>query len=81
MKLDGFDVQRLESELRRHLRERPYWTAAAAVGVGWVLGRSLPLRALIAVAGIGARVAAAATLEHVVREYVQDRSEGLEETR
>ena len=56
------DPQRIAEELRSQLRERPYWTTAAIVGVGWILGRSLPLRAALAVASIGARAAMAAAL-------------------
>ena len=58
------------SGLREQLRERPYWTTAAFVGVGWILGRSLPLGALLTVAGIGARAAVASALENVVRDRV-----------
>jgi len=67
------DPQRLVADLRRNFRERPYWTTAAVVGVGWILGRSLPLRALIAVAGIGARAAVATALEDAFRNRVQPR--------
>ena len=65
------EPQRLIADLRQNFRERPYWTTAAIVGVGWILGRSLPLRALIAVAGIGARAAVATALEDVVRDRVR----------
>jgi lauroyl/myristoyl acyltransferase len=67
------EPQRLVADLRRNFRERPYWTTAAIVGVGWILGRSLPLRALIAVAGIGARAAVATALEDAVRDRVRPR--------
>jgi len=67
------ELQRLTDELRQQFRERPYWTTAAVVGVGWILGRSLPLRALIAVAGIGARAAMATALEDVVLDRVRPR--------
>ena len=60
----------LASGLREQLRDRPYWTTAAFVGVGWILGRSLPLGALLTVAGIGARAAVASALENVVRDRV-----------
>ncbi len=69
------EPQRLIADLRQNFRERPYWTTAAIVGVGWILGRSLPLRALIAVAGIGARAAVATALEDVVRDRVRSRSD------
>ena len=68
------DPQRIAEELRTQLRERPYWTTAAIVGVGWILGRSLPLRAVLAVAGIGARAALAAALEDVVGRRMRPRA-------
>jgi len=69
------DPQRMAEELRTQLRERPYWTTAAIFGVGWILGRSLPLRAVLAVAGIGARTALAAALEGVVSDRMRPPSE------
>ena len=60
--------QRIAAELCAQLRERPYWTTAAIVGVGWIVGRSLPLRAVAAVAGIGARAALAVALEDLVTD-------------
>ena len=68
------DPQRIAEELRSQLGERPYWTIAAVVGVGWILGRSLPLRAALAVAGIGARAVMAAALEDVVSGRVRPRA-------
>ena len=65
------DPQRIAEELRSQLRERPYWTTGALVAVGWVLGRSLPLRAVLAVAGIGARAALAAALEGMMSDRVR----------
>jgi hypothetical protein len=64
------ETSEFASGLREQLRERPYWTTAAIVGVGWILGRSLPLGALLTVAGIGARAAVASALENVVRDRV-----------
>jgi hypothetical protein len=64
------EASELAAELRTQFRERPYWTTAAFVGVGWILGRSLPLGALMTVAGIGARVAVATALENAVRGRV-----------
>jgi hypothetical protein len=61
------EARALAAEFRRQLRERPYWTGIAVLGVGWVLGRSLPLRAMIALVGIGARAAASSALEDAVR--------------
>jgi hypothetical protein len=60
------DLQRVAAELCAQLRERPYWTTAAIVVVGWIVGRSLPLRAVAAMAGIGARAALAVALEDLV---------------
>jgi lauroyl/myristoyl acyltransferase len=70
------DPQRIAEELRTQLRERPYWTAAAIVGIGWILGRSLPLRAVLTVAGIGARAAMATAIEDVVSARVRPASGG-----
>jgi hypothetical protein len=61
------DTQRLKTELVRQLRARPYWTTAGVFCVGWVLGRTLPLRAVLAMAGIGARAAVAVAIEEVAR--------------
>jgi hypothetical protein len=36
--------------------------------VGWIVGRSLPLRAVAAMAGIGARAALAVALEDLVSQ-------------
>ncbi len=63
--------QRIAEELRSNLRERPYWTTAALVGVGWILGRSLPLRAVLTVAGIGARAAMVAAFEDAVSDRMR----------
>jgi hypothetical protein len=49
------------------LRARPYWTTAAIVGVGWILGRSVPVGAVLAMAGVGARAAMALAIEDVAR--------------
>jgi hypothetical protein len=73
------DAQRLAEELRSQLRERPYWTTGALVVVGWILGRSLPLRAVLAVAGIGARAAMAVALEDAVGERVRSGAARTEE--
>jgi len=66
--------QRIAEELRSNLRERPYWTTAAIVGVGWILGRSLPLRAVLTVASIGARAAMVAAFEDAVTGRVRPES-------
>jgi hypothetical protein len=74
------DLQRLAAEVRSQVRERPYWTTAAFFGVGWILGRSrMPLRAVLAVAGIGARAAIAAAFEDVVFESMRSRSAQTDE--
>ena len=65
--------QRIAAELCAQLRERPYWTSAAIVGVGWIVGRSMPLRAVAAVAGIGARAALAVALEDLVTDRTRPR--------
>ena len=61
------DTQRIKAELVSQLRARPYGTLAAIVGVGWILGRSLPVRAVLAMAGVGARAAMAVAIEDVAR--------------
>ena len=73
------DFQRLAEEVRSQVRERPYWTTAAFVGVGWIIGRTLPLRAVLAVAGIGARAAMAAALENAVIDHVRPRAAQTQE--
>jgi len=73
------DPQRIAEELRLQLRERPYWTIAGIVGVGWILGRSLPLRAALAVGSIGARMAMAAALEDVMSDRVRPQAARTEE--
>jgi hypothetical protein len=71
--------QRVAAELRSNLRERPYWTTAALVGVGWILGRSLPMRAVLTVAGIGARAAMVAAFEDVVSDRARPRAARADE--
>ncbi len=73
------DTQHLAEDLRTQLRERPYWTTAAIVGIGWILGRSLPLRAVLAVASIGAQAAMAAALEDVATDCMRPRAVRTEE--
>jgi len=75
------DPQRIAEELRSQLRERPYWTIATIVGVGWILGRSLPLRAALAVASIGARAAMAAALQDVISDRARPRAARTEEAK
>lgn len=66
--LDGATVA---GELFDQLRSRPYITLAGLVGVGWVLGRGVPLRALVAIAGVGARAAVATAFERGVRDHLR----------
>ena len=68
------DPQRIADELRSQVRERPFWTIAAIVGIGWILGRSVPLRGVLTVAGIGARAAMAAAIEDVVSGRMRPRA-------
>jgi hypothetical protein len=42
------------------------------VGLGWFLGRRVPLRALFAMAGVGARAAVAGAVERSVRGRVRN---------
>jgi hypothetical protein len=65
------DTQAVLAELSDQLQERPYMTLAGLIGVGWILGRSVPLRALFAVAGVGARAAVAGTVERTVRDRMR----------
>jgi hypothetical protein len=74
------DPQRIAEELRVQLRERPYWTTAAIVGVGWILGRSLPLRAVLTVASIGARALMASAIEDVVMDRTRPHAARAEES-
>lgn len=74
-------LERFEAELRRQLRERPYWTSAMAFGVGWFIGRTLPAGALIAVAGLGARTALLASVENAVLGQLRNQLVNEKETR
>jgi hypothetical protein len=66
--MPALDHELIVGELREQLRARPYLTLAGLVGVGWILGRGVPLRALLALAGVGARAAVATALEGAVRK-------------
>jgi lauroyl/myristoyl acyltransferase len=70
--------EQLESELRRQFRERPYWTTGLLVGAGWVLGRTLPVSSLLAIAGLGARTAVFSSLENTVLGQMRGRLDGRE---
>jgi hypothetical protein len=61
------DIQRLKADLVSQLRARPYGTLGLLVSVGWVLGRTVPLRAVLALAGVGARAAMTVAIEDVAR--------------
>ena len=61
------ELETLVDELIGQLRRRPYATLACVVGVGWLLGRSVPLRGVVALAGVGARAAMASTLDSALR--------------
>ena len=74
-------LDQLQGELRRQLRERPYWTSAVLVGMGWVVGRALPLRALFAVAGFGARTALLSTIEGAMVDQMRSHLNGKEAPR
>jgi hypothetical protein len=63
----NMDTQRFTKELVSQLRARPYGTLAAIAGVGWILGRAVPLRAVLAMAGVGARAAMTVAIEDVAR--------------
>jgi hypothetical protein len=54
--------------LTEQLQARPYATLAGLVGIGWILGRRVPLRALFGMAGIGARAAVATAVERRVMD-------------
>jgi len=70
------DRQHLLGDLREQLRERPYWTTAALVGVGWILGRSLPVRTLLALGGLGVRAAMGSAIEVAVRNQMRPAGKG-----
>jgi hypothetical protein len=65
------DPSSLATELRQQMRERPYWTTAVCVGAGWMLGRILPVRSFLVLAGIGARAAATSAFESAIRDRLR----------
>jgi hypothetical protein len=71
--VSAVDAEALRAELRRQLRARPYWTSAVFVGVGWVIGRTLPLRAVLALASLGARTALVSTFESAILGQLRPR--------
>ena len=48
----------LRALARERVETQPYATLAAVFGAGWILGGGLPLRAVVFVGGLGARIAA-----------------------
>ena len=56
------------SQLRQQARAHPYLTLTASFGAGLILGGGLPLRAVIALFGLGARSAAASAFEGALRQ-------------
>lgn len=68
------ELEKLESvvdELIQQLRARPYMTLACVLGVGWLLGRSVPVRGMVALAGVGARAALTGALDNALRGGVR----------
>jgi hypothetical protein len=67
--VDGVLLDRasLTRELRSQLEARPYLTIGALFGLGLLAGRRLPLRALLPIAGLGARMALATALEAAIK--------------
>jgi len=63
--------ERLRDELVTSVRERPYWTGALLCGVGWMMGRTLPVRAVVTVASFGARTALLATMETAILDRLR----------
>ena len=64
-------LRSLETELRRQLRERPYWTTGMLVGVGWIVGRTLPVRVLFSLAAFGARTVLFTSVESAVMDQIR----------
>jgi hypothetical protein len=69
------NIQRLKTDLVSELRARPYGTLSLLISVGWVLGRTVPLRAVLALAGVGARAAMTVAIEDVARPRSSARAE------
>ena len=61
------ELESVVDELSQQLRARPYMTLACLVGVGWLLGRSVPMRGMVALAGVGARAALPGALGSALR--------------
>lgn len=65
------ELESVVDELNQQLRARPYTTLACLLGVGWLLGRTLPVRGVIALAGVGARAALSGALDSALRGGVR----------
>ena len=65
------EFESVVDELSQQLRTRPYTTLACLIGVGWILGRSVPLRGMVALAGVGARAALTGALDSALRGGVR----------
>lgn len=61
------ELESVVDELSQQLRARPYTTLACLIGVGWLLGRSVPMRGMVALAGVGARAALTNALDSALR--------------
>lgn len=57
-------------QLGQELHARPYRTLVGLVGVGFMLGRAVSVRALVDVAKVGARAAVAMALERTLRDLI-----------
>lgn len=55
-----------EELLRQRLKQRPYATIAAAVGVGYVVGGGLAPHVIRSVVGIGGRMAAGVLMQRLL---------------
>jgi hypothetical protein len=67
------DQAQINRELREQLRLRPYATLLGVAALGWFLGRSLPVGAVTALLGLGARTAMASAAERMVRDRLGPR--------
>ena len=65
----GGDLAALANEAREQLRARPYLTLLGLGIAGYLIGRQLPVRALLAVGGIGARAAVTTAVEGALRTH------------
>jgi hypothetical protein len=63
----------IEAELEAELEEHPYATLAVVAGIGWMLGRTRPWGALLALGGVVLGTALASTVESTQREGLRAR--------